>query len=128
MHPGSATADSKPLQGKRVLLVEDEALIAFEAEEVLLDLGASDVLICGTYSKAADVVERDRPDLGVFDLDLRGRHSAPLVRRFIELGGNAIVATGHEVDEEIEDLPIEHLRKPYNRASIVQALRKLGIG
>lgn len=117
------SSGARPLDGQHVLLVEDEALIAFEAEDLLLELGAGEVTVCSTYAQANSAVEQVEPGLGVFDLNLSGRHATPLVERFLQRGGRAIVATGYELEADVARLDVIHLMKPYDKARMAQALR-----
>ena len=116
------TPAARPLHGQHVLLVEDEALIAFEAEDLLLELGAGEVTVCSTYAQASRTIEEAAIELGVFDLNLSGRHATPLVARFLERGGRAIVATGYELEDDVARLGVVHLMKPYDKARMAQAL------
>jgi hypothetical protein len=44
--------------GKRVLIVEDEMLVAFLLEEFLVDLGCTPVGPCNSLGEALDAVHR----------------------------------------------------------------------
>ena len=109
-----------------VLLVEDEALIAFEAEDLLRDLGAGDVCLCANYDQAERAIEALEPDklpFGVFDMNLNGRLSTPLIERFVAMGGRVVIATGYELEEEMVDrLGAVHLVKPYDERRLAAAI------
>ena len=105
---------------------EDEALIAFEAEDLLRDLGAGDVTICSSFDAAAREIERTEHAYAVFDLNLNGKLSTPLIERFVERGGRAVIATGYELDAGfVARLGAIHLIKPYNGRRLSDALTEL---
>ena len=106
-----------------ILLVEDEALIAFEAEDILSELGFSEIVVCNSFAQAERTIEeRDLP-LAVFDLNLNGRMSTPLIERFLAKGGRVVLATGYETDiVGVKHLPIVHLPKPYTDQNMATAI------
>ena len=129
------SAGHSPAPPSHVLLIEDEALIAFEAEDLLGDLGVGEVSLCANYEQAERAIDDleskgagngDLP-LGLFDMNLNGRLSTPLIERFVALGGKVVVATGYELDPEmVERLGVVHLVKPYDEHRLRRALDALG--
>lgn len=86
-----------PLEGRSVLLVEDEYLIALDAEQILRDLGAERVDIVSTYEKAAAAAANGRFDLVVLDLNLNGKLSFPIAEAFGRRGVPVVFASGYEL-------------------------------
>ena len=124
--PLDPAAATRPLEGGSLLLVEDEALIAFEAEDLLRDLGAAEVTVCSSYAMAEAEVETTSHAYGVFDLNLNGKLSTPLIERFVERGGRAVIATGYELEGGfVARLGAIHLIKPYNGRRLREALTEL---
>ena len=112
---------------EHVLLVEDEALIAFEAEDLLRDLGAREVKVCANYDQAERALEelegKAELPLAVFDMNLNGRLSTPLIERFSHMGGRVVIATGYELDDAlVERLRAVHLVKPYDERRLAAAI------
>ena len=113
---------TRPVEGRHVLLVEDEILISMEVEDLLMEFGASEVTVCGTYETAAEAVETTTARLGIFDMDLRGRQATPLVARFMERGGRAVVASGNADDPRYAALDVVLLAKPFDEERMARAL------
>lgn len=69
-----------PIEGRRVLLVEDDYFIARDAVESLLKLGAYVVGPAATVSDAMDIVEHssERIDLAILDINLDGQTIYPV--------------------------------------------------
>jgi CheY-like chemotaxis protein len=69
-----------PLAGKRVLVVEDEPLIAMNYAAELREAGADVVASCATVREALDVLSGHPPsiDAAVIDFELADRNCEPL--------------------------------------------------
>jgi len=67
----------KGLAGKKVLVVEDEFLVALDLETELEEYGA-DVTCVSTLSQAKGIAERGSFDAAVLDLNLHGEPSYPV--------------------------------------------------
>lgn len=59
----------------RILVVEDEALIALDIAETLSDAGYEVVGIAPRCRTALEYVEKNRPDLVLVDVQLAGTHN-----------------------------------------------------
>jgi CheY-like chemotaxis protein len=66
------------LVGKRVLIVEDEALVAMLIEGFLEECECTIVGPCGTVEKALEAVQTGTFDLAVLDVNLRGQKVYPV--------------------------------------------------
>ncbi|MEM7567102.1 MAG: hypothetical protein AAF321_07705 [Pseudomonadota bacterium] len=106
-----------------VLVVEDEAMIAFEAEDILNDLGLAEVTICSSYERAERAIEEEDYRLGIFDMNLNGQMSTPLIAAFKAKGGAALLATGYDLTPEtLEGLGVVEVRKPYTPDTLGRAI------
>jgi DNA-binding response OmpR family regulator len=107
-----------------ILLVEDEFLIALEAEQILKELGATKVEIAATFEQAEQRIAGNRYDFVVLDLNLNGRLSIPIAQGFRERGIPVIFASGYE----LRSRPLEGLdggivvSKPYSADRFREAL------
>jgi PAS domain S-box-containing protein len=65
---------------KRVLLVEDESLIAMMMEQTLTDLGYDVVGPFGTVREAIEAIESEPVDAAILDINLGGEMAYPIAR------------------------------------------------
>lgn len=112
----------------RVLLVEDEALIALELEDALLNGGASEVLRCASIAETMRELDGNPPDVVILDVHLTdGNDGWALAELIDQLGARRpqiVFATGtpEEIPPEIAEMGLV-FAKPYNPATLVAALR-----
>ena len=119
-----ASTSALPLAGRRVLLVEDEALVALDLEMTLEAAGA---VVVGPYlrlSEATRAAEAVSVDAAVLDLFLGRDRSDALART---LWGKGIVVVFHTAHTGLAHLGERypgagHCPKPCTPAAIVAAL------
>jgi CheY-like chemotaxis protein len=110
------------LKGASVLLLEDEFLIAMDAEEILKELGAAKVETAATLAEAERLAAGDGFDVAMLDVNINGEMSLPLARALRQRGVPVVLATGYEMrDEGLADC-VAWLRKPYSREGLQRAL------
>jgi CheY-like chemotaxis protein len=68
----------RELSGKRVLIVEDELLVALLIEDLLVELGCETLGPCGSVAVALDLARYERFDLAVLDVNLAGEMVYPV--------------------------------------------------
>jgi light-regulated signal transduction histidine kinase (bacteriophytochrome) len=68
--PIRSDPDEQPLAGMRVLLLEDNLIVALEAEDLLLRLGARSVRMASNLSTAAELLFEEVLDFAVLDINL----------------------------------------------------------
>lgn len=86
------------LAGVRVLLVEDEPLIAMTAEDMLDELGCTVVATVATLAAALEAVERTDFGIVLLDINLDGTESHPVADRLREAGRPFVFTTGYGAD------------------------------
>jgi DNA-binding response OmpR family regulator len=115
----------------RVLLVEDEALIALELEDALLAGGASEVLRCASIAETMRELDGKTPDVVILDVHLAdGNDGWALAALIDQLGARSpqfVFATGapDDIPPEIAEMGMV-FAKPYNPATLVAAIRDGG--
>jgi two-component system, response regulator PdtaR len=100
----------------RILLVEDEPLIALAAADALTDAGHRVLGPCSSLKSALSTATTEHPDLAVVDIDLGGKNEGlEVVRRLkAELGVSAIFASGQADVARSHGDALGILHKPYD--------------
>jgi CheY-like chemotaxis protein len=104
------------LNGLRVLVVEDELIIAMELENLLRRLGCIALDAVPTIQQALRVLASAQPDFVVLDVNLQGQRVTPMAEALQERGVPFVVVTGYGSErlpeKALQDAPC--LRKPVN--------------
>ena len=87
------------LAGKRVLIVEDNTIIAMSLADELAAVGANVVDWVGTVSAALDVIASTYLDGAILDLDLRGKTAFPVADALADRHIPFVFATGEDANE-----------------------------
>jgi two-component SAPR family response regulator len=107
---------------KRILIVEDEPLMAFENENTLGDCGYEIVATVDDFDEALGILESEEVDLVLSDVRLRSeRTGLDLARHAKEKGVPTLFATGHE-HEGAHEVALGCLMKPYNERQLIKAI------
>jgi CheY-like chemotaxis protein len=112
------------LAGRRVLVVEDESLVALLLEDAVLEAGGEVVGPAATLREAMNLADRaDRLDAATLDLNLAGLNSAPVARLLAARRVPYVVVSGH-VGEGQNALrgAAGVLVKPFSLAALIAAL------
>lgn len=83
------------LQGLRVLLVEDEALVAMSVEDMLADLGCDVVASACTLDEAVDKARAGGFECALLDVSLGGKPVFPVAEILSERGVPFALASGY---------------------------------
>lgn len=91
------TPEANMLAGCRVMVVEDEPLVALQMEAILEDLGCEPVGPAATLAEALQLAGREGPrlDAAVMDVNLRGQASFPIAEVLAGYGVAVIYVTGY---------------------------------
>lgn len=109
----------------RVLIVEDEALVAMLLEDMLMDAGYTPAETVSSIPTALDYV-RDKPqafDFAVLDVNLNGQPIFPVAEALAALGKPFIFSTGYGnggLPQQWRDRPT--LQKPFGSADVERVL------
>jgi DNA-binding response OmpR family regulator len=110
----------------RILIVEDEPLIAMMLEDYLEMLGKELVGSCDTIQSALATIEDEHPDAVILDINLSGGEKSWPVADALAAKGIPFVLSsgGEEVGDGHADRP--RLAKPYTMDGVEKALAALG--
>jgi two-component system, response regulator PdtaR len=107
---------------RRILIVEDEPLVAFDNEYMLQDAGYEVVATVDSFAAAAEAIAAGPIDLVLTDLSLAGEGDGTDVARAARAKGVAVLfVTGHST-ADVEDLALGCLAKPYSERVLLGAL------
>lgn len=122
-----ATSDAKPLIEADVLLVEDQLMIAMDAEQMLADLGAKSVTSAATASEALRALAEKSPTVAVLDINLGNGTSIPVAEELVKRSVPFVFATGYGDTAMIPpDLSsVNVVRKPYDIGQLAAALSSI---
>ena len=110
---------------RRIMVVEDEPLVAFDNEYLLNDAGYEVVATVDSLAAARAVIENEQLDLILTDLKLSGEGDGTGVARLARTKGVPVLfVTGHDV-EEVKGLGLACLTKPYSDKVLKNALEAL---
>ncbi len=129
--PGPEQVPPVSLAGKRVLIVEDEALIALSLADAMTELGCVVVGPAGSAEDALALLKGGGADLAILDLNLGGRSSTGVARAVRALGIPFVYCTGYSepaVAEAAEGLEAEVVTKPAGTRELADALRRAMAG
>ncbi len=116
------------LTGKRILLVEDEALVAMLIEDELLNEGAHVVGTASSVAEALRIIEAAMGDGGIsaaiLDINLDGESVWLVANALNELGVPFVFETGYGPDFDTGKyamVPVLH--KPFDPQALIHAVR-----
>ena len=112
------------LDGLRVLLLEDEPLIAMDVEQLCLDNGAAEVITVRALEEIDPQAAASCVDVAIVDLMLGGVPTLDFARRLQQAGMPFVFASGHSDADEIHaSFPeVAFVAKPYAGADLMNAV------
>ena len=120
-------APDERLKGLRLLLVEDEAMVAMMIEEMLEDLGCE---VVGPAGDVADALALARSDGGIggaiLDVNVGGQPVYPVAEALKARGAPFVFITGYEaadIDGRFADVPT--VQKPFSMPVLADTLARV---
>lgn len=107
---------------KRILIVEDEPLTAFDNETMLVDAG---YVVVATHDRVADAVEtmeHEKVDLILCDVRLAGERTGIDLARIAKTRNIPVLFATGMAPEEAAGLVLGCLMKPFNEKTLKAAL------
>ncbi|WP_407113371.1 response regulator [Bradyrhizobium sp. LMG 9283] len=114
------------MSGARVLLVEDEGLVALMIEDMLEELGLTVVASAAHVKKACELATTASFDLALLDVNLAGEFVFPVARILRDRRIPFLFSTGYggpPLEEEFRNAPA--LGKPFSVEQLNEKLRTL---
>ncbi len=109
-----------------VLVVEDNIIIAMEAEHILLSLGAAQCHIAGGVAAAIAIVGKFQLAFALLDVNLGDEDSEPVAEMLKQRGVPFVVASGYGGNDVVlaalSSAPA--VTKPYTKAQLAEAIAR----
>jgi CheY-like chemotaxis protein len=112
--------------GLRLLVVEDEMLIAMTIEDVLTDLGCIVVGPAGSVAKALEILKHQDVDGAILDLNLKGEQALPVAEALHKRGTPFFFLTGYGsagLDQTQFSAPT--LPKPFDPGALEELIQQV---
>lgn len=111
------------LDGRRILIVEDEGMLAVEIEELLIRMGCIVIGPSNSISRAACLAQEENIDAAILDVNIRGQKIYPVAEILQSCGIPFIFLTGYgnwSLPAGMRDTKI--LSKPFSVAELKACL------
>ena len=108
---------------KRILIVEDEPLTAFENEYRLSDAGYTVVATLDSYDEAIKAIDKEKIDLILSDVRLNGKRSGIDLAKVAKQHGIPLLFVTGRPPDNAADLALGCLSKPYSDRTLTSALK-----
>jgi CheY-like chemotaxis protein len=111
----------------RILVIEDEPIVAMCLEDMLDTLGHATIGPAGRVAEGLALVEASTPDAAILDINLSGERSDPIAHALVARGVPLVFATGYGAPPEGFGIETPLLEKPYRLEQLRAALAAIGI-
>lgn len=114
---------SANLHGLKVLVVEDETIVAMLLEQMLEELGCTVAGVAGQVGLAAELARTVEADVAILDMNLGGQSVDPVAETLDARGTPFVFASGYGADgltARWRDRPV--LTKPFRLDQLRQTL------
>jgi len=108
--------------GKRILVVEDEALIAVMVEDMLTDMGSVVVGPAATIESALELARGEAIDAAILDVNVRGERIDPVAEALMARGVPVLFATGYGEVRLANGESATVIDKPYTQEKLARGL------
>lgn len=110
----------------RVLIVEDEMLVAMNIEDMLLELGHEVAGIASRLAPALSLASEGNFDVALLDVNLAGEPSFPVASVLRSRGIPFLFATGYGIRGVAEEFRTEVvLQKPFRESELAVAVEEV---
>ncbi len=117
-------ARPETLRGLRILVVEDEALVLMEIEDMLHEFGCEVVGPASSVAAALAAIGENGIDGALLDMNLQGEHILPVAEELLARGVPFVFVTGYANNSgnapALDDAP--RLTKPFSLQKLKGAM------
>jgi DNA-binding response OmpR family regulator len=123
MSPCTSPSDH---QHWRVLIVEDEPMLAFALEEFLIEANFDIAGVAGDLETALAIIESGVCDVAILDANLAGVSAGPAATALTARGLPFLILSGYSLDQKQGSFAgALRLQKPCRPDRLIQALRSI---
>lgn len=118
-----STKSNRQVTGLRVLIVEDESLVALLLEDMLAELGHTVIGPVAHVKKALDMIQREEIDLAILDVNINGENTYSIADVLAARNVPFLFSTGYDKESlhgSHQDRPT--LQKPFPRQDLENLL------
>jgi len=117
----------RPLEGRRILVVEDEYIIALDLEGMLRDLGCEVLGPVASVAHALALLGREQPDAATLDLNLLDGLAAPVAELLAGMGVPFVAVSAYDAGRFGHPLLARapRLGKPIDGVALKNGLERL---
>lgn len=112
------------LAGRRIMIVEDESLVAMLLETILEDLGCEAIGPAGSVTEGLELAARSSIDAALLDVNVAGTLVFPVAQALRDRGIPFVFSTGYGeggLPEEWRGNPT--IQKPFTEVTVHDALK-----
>ncbi|MEQ9314879.1 MAG: hybrid sensor histidine kinase/response regulator, partial [Henriciella sp.] len=126
----SQTASARKAEGSRLsgaaLILEDNMIIALDAEDILQAAGAEDVHVCSTVAEALKTISDNEISFALLDVNLGSETSEAVAQELSDRNISFIFASGYGDSNALTGkFPgITMLKKPYDQSDVEAAVKQ----
>lgn len=106
----------------KILIVEDEHMLAFMLEDMIQSLGHCDIRHASTLSAAQGLVASQDFDFAFLDINLGDENSLPLAQELQDRNIRFVFASGYDSRYDAKSITAPLLRKPLRIEDVKAAL------
>lgn len=107
----------------KVLIIEDESIVAMMIEDLIVDMGHEVVGTAGRLEQAQKLADELAIDFAIVDVNLNGQHTYPVAETLKQRGVPFVFATGYGAQglkDEWKQSSV--LQKPFQPEDLARAL------
>jgi DNA-binding response OmpR family regulator len=110
----------------RILIIEDEPMLALDLEAMLVEEGFEIAGVAGTLEKALALIESVACNVAIVDANLAGVSASPAASALAARNLPFIVLSGYSPEQQRSTFPGVHcIQKPCRPAQLIQALNSV---
>ena len=110
----------------RILIIDDEPMIAFDVQDLIIEAGFASAGVAGRLDEALALIESGVCDAAILDANLAGVNSSSAAAAMVARGLPFIVLSGYSARQLESTYPNAiFIQKPFRPAHLIRVLREI---